>query len=365
MISIIYANRNRDIKRIKDSLDSLASQNSKNFKVIFVDYGSRKDLVNDLKMIVQKYEFTIFFNLEVSQLLWNKSKALNYGINHVDTPFTFIADTDLIFHPNTISYLQSLEVGEKFFLFRLGYLSQAQSKNVGIKDFEELEPSRFGKVNGMVLASTKSLRKVNGLDEFFHFYGAEDEDLFARLENAGYKREMNKAKIFYHNWHRTFSSSKDKLLTGNPRVENIMRVNQRHYQRNRERGILQPIGQDGMGQVLDPALVKALSNPGKTFKIFNILAHVEHFLREELPSHSAGEIVKVEFVEDSYYSSLKYKLKKILGKQTQPYCSMKEVNDLVLKEILYNYRNHNYSFEIKTNLKSIVFCIQLLGKNSG
>ena len=196
------------------------------------------------------------------------------------------------------------------------------------------------------------------MDEFFHFYGSEDEDLFARMENAGYQRELRKEAYVYHNWHQSFSGSEDKLLTGNPRVKNIMRINQRHFQRNRDRGIIKPLRQEKMGKFITPERSAVLNNPDIILEIPNILARVEHFLREELPSRK-GEVVKAVFFEEDYYKSTKYKLKLRLGKQTQPYVSMKQVNDMILKEILYNYRDHNYSYRVEQNLKEIVFILEV------
>ena len=65
------------------------------------------------------------------------------------------------------------------------------------------------------------------------------------------------------------------------------------------------------------------------------------------------------FVEDTYYNSVKYKIKQLLGKQTQPYFSMKEINDLVLKSILFRYRDYNYSYAISKDFKQIRFIIDL------
>src|SRR5690606_61504 len=103
------------------------------------------------------------------------------------------------------------------------------------------------------------------------FYGAEDEDLFARLENAGYHIEYRKEEYFYHQWHQSFSGSEDRLLTGNPRVKHIMRINQRHFQYNRENGILKPLRQQTMGSFISPERAKALGNPNIKLEIPNIL----------------------------------------------------------------------------------------------
>lgn len=359
MFSFIYAHRNRDTERIKISFESLKKQKLQNFEVIFVDYGSEDGLVKELEKLAGEFPFVQFLHLPVPQILWNKSKALNYGIIKASGDYVFIADIDLVFHPGTSVLWEKLQSPDRFYLFQLGYLDKAESQKLsGNYEFGELKPVRVGEVNGMILTSRESLMRVNGLDEFFHFYGAEDEDLFARLENAGYQREQRKEEYFYHMWHQSFSGSEDKLLTGNPRMKNIMRINQRHFERNRDRRIIRPIRQQGMGRFISPEKAQALKKPDINLEIPNILARVEHFLREELPSRK-GEIVQVEFYEDSYYPSMKHQLKKNLGKQSQPYISMKEINDMILKEILFNYRDYNYSFEIREDLKSIIFTIEL------
>lgn len=354
--SIIYANRNRDPERIRRSFESLEYQVGGAFEVIFVDYGSEEDLIPEYQQTAADFPFVKAYYLKVPHVLWNKSKALNYGIKKSEGDYIFIADVDLIFHPETLTMFEKLAAPEKFFLFKLGYLSKQESvKLKGNYTFEKLKPVRYGGVNGMVLAGKQALLKVNGLDEFFHFYGAEDEDLFARLEIAGYKRDFADAEYFYHNWHRSFTGSEDKLLTGNPRVKNIMRLNQRHFQRNRDLGITKP---SQMAETISTKRSKLLREPSKSFQVKNILAHVEHFLRMELPSMK-GEVVRVEFKEDPYYNSFKYGVKKLFGKQTQPYISMKEVNDMLLKEIVFCYRDFNYSFKVEEERKRITFCIEL------
>ena len=359
MISIIYANRNRDPERIRRSFDSLEKQDGGACEVIFVDYGSKPKLIPEYQKTVSNFPFVTAHFLNVPQVLWNKSKALNYGMRKATGDYIFIADVDLIFHPESLSLFEQLASPEKFFLFKLGYLSKEESEKLKEDySFEQLKPARYGTVNGMILAGKKALLDVEGLDEFFHFYGAEDEDLFARLENAGYKREMVDAEYFYHNWHRSFSGSEDELLTGNPRIKNIMRINQEHYFRNKDLGVIKPYRQQGMGEVIGVERSSRLKEPTRNYTIPNIAARVEHFLEEELLIIK-DEIVKAEFVIDPYYNSLKYNAKKKLGKQTQAYLSLKEVNDKILKKILFHYRDANYSFKIAKDLKRIDFRIEL------
>ena len=179
VISILYAHRNRDSERIKLSFESLRKQELQNFEVIFVDYGSENKLVNELEELEREFPFVRFYHLPVAQVLWNKSKALNYGIKKSKGDFVFVADTDLVFHPKTSLFWNKIQSPDKFYLFLLGYLDKEESRELSNDyEFENLKPHRIGDVNGMILTSRESLLKVNGLDEFFHFYGAEDEDLF-------------------------------------------------------------------------------------------------------------------------------------------------------------------------------------------
>ena len=359
LFSIIYAHRDRDAKRIKISFESLKNQRLQNFEVVLVDYGSEYGLVKELETIVEEFTFATLYHLPVRQLLWNKSRALNYGILKSQGEYIFIADIDLIFHRETTLLWQKIGEHKKFYLFKLGYLNKKESLKLSkTRELEELEPVRFGDVNGMILSKRESFVEINGFDEFFHFYGAEDEDLFARLENAGYIKEQREEEYYYHQWHKGFSASEGEKLTRNPRVKDIMRINYSHFQRNRERRIIKPLRQQGMGRIVSFESAKTLNTPDLIYKIPNMLILIEHFLREELPSRR-GEVVRVEFFEDKYFRSLKYKLKNLAGMQSQPYISLKEINDMVLKKILYNYRDHNYSYRLEDDLSRIIFCIEV------
>lgn len=357
-ITIIYANRDRSYDRIKISLDSLERQTEKNFKVVFVDYGSNSVLQSELKELCSHYQFIDFYPLNVSQLLWNKSKALNFGILQCKTSFIFIADVDLVFHYDSIKKLNKIASTESFYLFNLAYLSENESKKLKREfEFEDLKPSNVGDVNGMILAPKTAFMRVDGFDEFFHFYGGEDVDLFARIGNAGFKERRYNHSLFYHNWHQGFSGSEDKVITSKPRVKNIMRINQEHYLSNKRFKRIRPLRQDNMGELIDPMKAEKLKHPDHIYKILNVKAHVEHFLNEELKSVSG--VVQAYFEIDNYYHSTKHRIKKVAGRQTQPYISLKEVNDMVLKKIVFDFRDLNYSYRVSDNLQRIDFRIEL------
>lgn len=362
VITILFAYRDRDINRLRYLFQSLQAQNHQNFKVIFVDYGSEEDKALSVKELVKSYSFASYYYVGHPGLLWNKSKAFNYGIKKSVTPFILTADVDLIFHPESSRIMGEHIQKEIFYLFNWGYLDKEKSGRLSLSmDFENLQPERFGSINGMVLSSKEALEKVHGFDEFFHFYGAEDEDLFARLLAAGYGEKKIEGIYVFHIWHKSFSIAENSKLTLLPRIKNIMRINHCHFLRNKEKGVVIPKYQNNWGVVVLPESEFELDTDANVFYINNTAAQVEHFLNEEL-QWLHGDVVKVEFFIDPFYHTFKHWIKKFIGKHTQPYLSLKEVNDLILKKILFNYRNFNYYFSVSKDLKKIYFCIDLRNK---
>ncbi|MDR5589711.1 glycosyltransferase family 2 protein [Christiangramia sp. SM2212] len=359
LLSIIFAYRNREISRIKAAMDSLKDQNNMGFEVIFVNYGSKPEISRDLEKLLAGYSFIKYYYLEVAQQLWNKSRALNFGIKKTDSPYIFIADVDIIFSPDSIDIFHKQASLDHFTLFTMGYLGKKDSIQISSKlDFKNLNPERYGKVNGMILTSKKSFWEVKGYDEFFHFYGAEDVDLISRLENAGYKSNMLTDAYFYHIWHESYQKTDDNVLSVVPRLTNALRINQQHYFYHQREKITIPEKQDSWGEVIDKSLSNLLKTPSKKILLENTFAQVDHFFNEELYDIK-NQILEVTIKEDPYYNSVKFKSKKLLGMQSQTYISLKEISNVILKKIIFDYRSSNYSFEITEDLKTIIFKIQL------
>ena len=359
MVTIVFAYRNREVSRIKISLDSLQNQNNQNFKVVFVDYGSESKLADQILKLVQSYSFSSYYYVPTHLLLWNKSKALNYGITKAETPYVFIADVDIVFHANTITLFQNIANLDKAYLFKLGYLDKKVSENLKKSYvFEDLKPKHFGTVNGMILIAKEALVKINGFDTFFHFYGSEDVDLYERIKNAGYEIVNNESHYFYHNHHVIYNSYNDKEMSVVPRLYNIKRINEEHYLINKAEKLIVPHNQGTFGEIVSIEGQDYLKNPDKVIRLYNIHAHVHHFFNEHLKTFK-NKVVQVVIEEDEYCQSMKYFLKELFKKNSQPYLSMKAVNDLVLMKILYDYKDFNYAYLIADNLKKITFTIKL------
>ncbi len=359
VFTIIYAYRKRDAERVRLSLLSLEKQSLINFEVQFIDYGSTDDYANKIKTVIDIFPFVNYYYVAHKGLLWNKSKALNYGISKTNTEYIVIADVDVLFAPNFIKQLETLAKPTQFTLFKIGYLPKEVTPSVIEKStFESLMPKHYGDTFGIGLFPKAALEKVKGLDTFFHFYGSEDEDLNNRLKVAGYQLCRNKESLLLHQWHPRYPQKKKEKLTIIPRLSNIQRINQRHFLLHKERKVIVPEQNEYWNECYSKSDYKILKQPDETLIIDNIKAKVDHFLNYELKTYK-GKIVKVVFKEATYYSTLKYKLKTLLKIQSQPYLSMKQVNDQVLKKIIFEYRNYNYAYMVSEDLKEIEFSIDL------
>jgi glycosyltransferase involved in cell wall biosynthesis len=359
MITIIYAYRNRDVARVNASLVSLQLQTQQNFNVVFVDYGSEETHAKEVQQVVSSFGFAAYYYAAHPGLLWNKSKALNYGIAKATTPYVFLADVDVVFHPSLTAVMQQLTTPVGFYLFTIGYLpKEFNTKEVQKLPFEQRKPTHTGDTFGIGLFPLEALRKVEGLDTFFHFYGSEDADLNARLQQAGYALKYHKPLLIQHLWHARYPVKKDKQLTVQPRLTNVQRINQRHLLWHQEIKNVLPSGEGRYGACYSKEDQHILKKPTKIYQLPNIAADVIHFLEVVLPALQ-GEVVHFVCEEDSYSHSLKCQVKEFLGRHTQPYLSMKQVNDLMLQHIIFRYRHCNYSFAVSEDLKVIYFTIDL------
>ena len=102
MLSIIYPYRNRELQRIKNSLDSLKVQTNKQFEVYFVNYGSELQHSMQIEKLCKEYEWVTYLLHSTQFQPWNKSRALNSVIKNLNTDFCFVADVDMIFHPEFV-----------------------------------------------------------------------------------------------------------------------------------------------------------------------------------------------------------------------------------------------------------------------
>ncbi|QKJ64799.1 glycosyltransferase family 2 protein [Flavobacterium sp. M31R6] len=352
MITILYPYRNREESRVKRSLDSLAQQSNQDFKVVFVDYGSVFDKAATIKILTQNYDFVTYLYSYHSYQPWSRAKAINIGLQNVTTPFVFVADVDMIFSHDFIEKLITIQNPNQAVFFKVGFLDHKES--IQVKPFDQYKVSFFsqGGAKGLSLFPLNALHEIHGFDEFLHFWGAEDEDVHNRLENAGYQSLFYDQEILMlHQWHVTYRKAESKGLNRDLQLTNISRINQAHLLDNKKqkRAI---VNLKQWGQSISKREFDELENSRTPFFIANRKESISHFLFVILPNFKGG-VLNVIFQKDDFQNSLKYYVKKRFGKTVPEYYSLKEINDKVLLHLISFYKDCNYFYIIGNDLKSI------------
>jgi hypothetical protein len=347
-LTVIYIFKNREAERVYKSLDSLRLQTNKNFNIVFIDYGS--DTVLDLK----KYSDVHYVYLDIKKQPWNKSKAINYAVkNLVQTSYCFIADIDMIFHQDFIETAVSLTKNHDCFYFSVAYLKQ------NILDKNKLfNPINFIKISnheatGMTVFKTEILRQINGFDEFFHFWGSEDTDIHNRIKNLGYNVYFfNEKTLMLHQWHKSHIASENNKLTVNLRLSNITRLNQTKSFYNKSYKLVKV--NDTWGEIKANSHLEAIT----PIEVPTYKSHIDLWLNYKIHKLNPGEQLALKFYLPSEVLSLKYRIKKTLGKNVLNFYNLKEVNDLLLLQIITHLHTKPYSVEVSKNLDYIVFRIE-------
>ena len=356
MISIIYAYRNRDLARVKASLDSLALQTNTNFEVRFVDYGSEQKYVGLIYELLQNYSF-VNYSYHPTQLQpWNKSKALNSIIRNLTTDYCFVADIDMLFHPQFVDSLHQLKHPQKATYFQVGFLSLNETKKTKPFSKYQIKFKSTEGATGMTLFPVLMLQELRGFDEFYHFWGAEDTDMHDRLRNYGVEVEFyNKELLIIHQWHPSYRSKETNQLSKELQLKGVVQLNHRRcLEALTEKKTV--VNDENWGQVLTQVDIDKLIKTDKNYTISNIQDKIDYFLYMVLPFLDPNTYTFI-FEQDPFQKSLKYHIKKRIGKKVPLYYSLKEINDRILLNMIVFNRKHIYTYEIRADLKQIILKI--------
>jgi N-terminal domain of galactosyltransferase len=361
-ITIVFPFRNRDTLRVKKALNSLAYQSEKKFRVLFIDYGSKTEIAQEVSTIIKKYDFVEYHYLFTQYQPWNKSKALNYALRQTHTPYFFVADIDMIFRHDFVQKAIQLskEDTSNNVYFKVGFLSASETKLE--KQFQDYQINfeSNSEATGLTLFSTSELKSCGGFDEFYHFWGAEDTDIHVRLQNAGYSVVFYDNEILLlHQWHSSYRSLERKDLTQDLQLSGVVQLNHQHLINaiHSKKTMINCLDQGKITTLEDIQKLKEDNEDNKIMVLTNKKEQIDHFLFVELPSFK-NVILNVTLVEDPFQNSLKYRLKKLMAKKVPKYYTLKEINDLFLLHIISFYRNNNYIYKVSDDLKSIEFKIQ-------
>ncbi len=359
MITIIYPYRNRELQRVKRSLDSLSQQSNLDFEVVFVDYGSDLAMADQVKQLISEYQFARYVYTYHLGQPWSRARTINIGIREAKTDFVFMADIDMIFHPNLIKRLNELKDTTKTTYFKVGFLTEDESqKEQAFEKYIISFESKEGAA-GLSLFPRKALLDINGFEEFFHFWGAEDNNIHARLKANGLTSVFYQDEILMlHQWHPIYRAGEETLLTKEHRVKGITRINQRlnEVQINQKKTISNL--QQDWGVVICKEDFLRLDQIDEEYEMTSKKEAIDSMLYGLLGSLKETTL-KITVTDSIAIETPKQRLKKWVKGAANDTYTLKEVNDMLLLHLISHYRNSPYIYQVSDDLKSIQLTIRL------
>ncbi len=342
MISIVLTNRNRNLIIVKKCLDSLKYQCNTDFELFFVDYGSKEEYLLQLEELLANYSNLKFIACPVSDQLWNKSRAINIAF--------FVGDIDMIFHSEFVKKLYIIKDEQKVIYFQVGFLSQKETFLNKEFDNANIAFTSQKEATGMTLYPTKILQEINGYDEFYHGWGAEDTDVHVRMHNFGVSINFfNHEILLKHQWHpKTYRTH----LNMDPYHFKLEKINHSYIKISEISNKVQANLNFGWGLIPNQNQYSKLYSDSDFYfdllsedsKINAVIAQLYTF---------KNKTVSIVVKEAQFNLKIKQVIKKIIGLKHLNFLPMKNVNDILLQEIIVHYRNLPYKYSFDQNKKEI------------
>lgn len=359
MIAIIYPYRNRDLFRVKRSLDSWVNQSNQFFKIYFVNYGSCQKITEELKSLLNNYSFVELSEFSTQNQPWNKSRALNSVIKNLEEDYCFVADIDMIFHKDFFKKLNLLKDHNKIIYFKVGFLNKAESrKNLKFEDYN-ISFESTDEATGLSLFPVEALKEIRGFDEFFHFWGAEDTDIHNRLKLHGLTSYFyDKEILLLHQWHESYRMKESNKLTQDLRLNDVVRLNHEHMNFNLKAENIVRNSVNWGNPLNENEFLDLKNNCTKIIQINNTKAHIDHFVYHELSNLKSGYYCFL-FKKNENLLKIKKNIKTLLGKSIVKTFTLKEINDKLLISILLINNYRNYGIVINDELNEIKLLLKI------
>lgn len=234
-ITVMVGIKNRVNYRLENSLKSLRSQSypERLITILVVDYGNEIEDSIKLKKICTRYNAKL---LTVNNRnVWNKSHCFNIAIKNTSTKYLMTNDADMIYSSNYIEEAVNalkknplnLILGEMRDLpCEMALPLKKHVENNTLPNAEILTQqaklrkshTQTGKENenahiSILITYTLFFKTIHGYDEFYEYWGLEDNDMYRRFYYFGLKPHNISNKAFYlHQWHEKFEGLKHDNL---------------------------------------------------------------------------------------------------------------------------------------------------------
>ncbi len=209
-ISAIIPIRNRSSARLENCLRALRWQTLPNddYEIIVSDFGSNREQEEALIEMAERHQARVVRT--DTEEIWNRSRALNYGIRAARGHFIFCTDADMIFAPNFLSTLLAVQAkhGEKALaVCHCRDLPESVPEQPWtLDDYPALlaqAPFREKLGTGACQMALRSrFEELRGYDEGYKFWGMEDNDMKFRAIRSGLELVwIHEQTSMLHQWH--------------------------------------------------------------------------------------------------------------------------------------------------------------------
>lgn len=209
-ISAIVPIRNRSGVRLENCLRSLRWQTipKERVQIVVSDFGSDPEHQESVKSLAEAYDVQV--KSTATAEVWNRSRALNLGIQAASAPWVLCTDVDMIFAPNFIESILAVHDDtsrDAMIHCRCHDLPETvEQRRWDRHHFPELLEKatvRQARGTGACQSARRSFFfRARGYDEKFTFWGAEDIDMTARSRRAGLEVVwVSESTRMLHQWH--------------------------------------------------------------------------------------------------------------------------------------------------------------------
>lgn len=352
MIHIVYPYRNRDLKRIRFSLNSLAVQTNTNFQVHFVDYGSDKNHAQEVQLLVPSYAFASYRYIYCAKTMWNKSHALNIVLQDLREGQFFVADVDGIFHPDLVQTLHEVASPDKVTYFQVGFLSKDTSEQERAFNAYSIKFLSTYEATGLSLFPVKVLKQIQGFNEYYHLWGSEDTDVHLRCQFQGLEVSFyEEAVLILHQWHTPYRALNDKKLTHNITIRNISRHNMNYLNALKQSGKITANEGFAWGKDISKAMQARFERTP------DIIINLHHSKKERQKQLASLVDYNNQTVQLKWSS--KNKVISLLKSAFSNIQWEKQISDTVLQFHIDNLRDRPYKYGVNPNKRLFTYTVQL------
>lgn len=338
---------------MKNCLNSLQEQTEKGFEVILVDYGSEAFYANGLNELVANYSFIKLVTCPVQSQLWNKSRAINIALKQTTSPYFLVGDIDMMYSNNFVEILHKHKKKDAIIYFQVGFLSETESMQSKPFKLYKIKHISGEEATGITLYPTTILKEINGYDEFYHGWGAEDADVHVRLKNAGINSHFYQDEVLIkHLYHpKTYRSKESK----EPFHSSLEKINHQYMLQQAALKATKANLQFDWGILPSQRQLTLLHSNLNKISITNKTNELDAFLIGIFPQ--LKEPLEICIKKDKQTSILKNILKKLVGKKYVKFHNFYEINDKVLNALITHHRLALYNYTIDWDLKKIILKI--------